>query len=416
MNTMNTPETSLVKEERGSVLFNSYSARVKDIAFDRVDRALVALYSGTVQVWDWRHWSLLAELQHSTGPCRAVAAHPSLALLASAGDDNTIKLWHSETFECMATITAHLDYIRHLVFHPTRPWLMSCGDDMTIRVWHVNALSLELLATLTHHSHYVMDIALHPTSSDELVSVSLDGHMAVWDLTTFTLVRSVPLAPAGLGSVAFNRAGNELIVAGDRGLLLKVHRASFRATPLAGHSNDVHHAQYFDERTILSAGADGTVRVWRESDKGTDGTQQAFTPRRGRVWKVLCHPTEPGLCAAALDDGVQFFTVTLEPLALRPFTPVTNTTVTTASAPLPSQGKRGWFWAGLLLLCWLCIIVGIALNTPDVTMAWYWFMFMFMGVAVLALLATIGCAILGTAAYHAVMERRRKVSSFKSIV
>jgi WD40 repeat protein len=190
---------------------------------------------------------------------------------------------------------------------------------MTIRVWHVNAHSLELLATLTHHSHYVMDIALHPTSSDELVSVSLDGHMAVWDLTSecriqdfqrctavivltprtaFTLVRSVPLAPAGLASVAFNRTGNELIVAGDRGLLLKVHRASFRATPLAGHSNDVHHAQYFDERTILSAGADGTVRVWRESDKGTDGTQQAFTPRRGRVWKVLCHPTEPGLCAA----------------------------------------------------------------------------------------------------------------------
>jgi hypothetical protein len=71
MNTMNTPETSLVKEERGSVPFNSYSARVKDIAFDRADRALVALYSGTVQVWDWRHWSLLAELQHSTGKQQA---------------------------------------------------------------------------------------------------------------------------------------------------------------------------------------------------------------------------------------------------------------------------------------------------------------------------------------------------------
>ena len=67
-------------------------------------------------------------------------------------------------------------------------------------------------------------------------------------------------------------------------------------------------------------------------------------------------------------------------------------------------------------MSWLCIIVGIALNMPDVTMAWYWFTFMLMGVAVFALLGMIGCALLGTVAYHAVMERRRKASSFKSIV
>lgn len=132
-------------------------------------------------------------------PCRAVAAHPTLPLIVSGGDDCAIRLWDSNTFACLATVTGHMDYIRRvsltlesdiihnclaqLVFHPTQPWLMSCGDDQTVRVWHITAHSLELVQVLTHHAHYVMDIAVHAAHSDELVSVSLDGTMAVWDLT-----------------------------------------------------------------------------------------------------------------------------------------------------------------------------------------------------------------------------------------
>lgn len=120
----------------------------------------------------------------------------------------------------------------------------------------------------------------------------------------------------------------------------------------------------------------------------------------------------------ALDDGVQFFQVTLEPLAVTPFAPV----VTSIAPPLtqePSNGKnrRPWLYVALFILCYLGIVVSIILQFPDKPqLAWYWYMFMSAGVMV-CVLAGIGCCIaVGMAGYGKVMQRRRKVDTFKAIV
>ncbi|MFF7018183.1 TIR domain-containing protein [Streptomyces sp. CS065A] len=96
-----------------------------------------ASWDGTAVIW--RDGVARHVLRHRTGKLWTAAAHPSLPLLATAGDDRVIRLWDPETGAEAGLLPGHSGRIYSLSFSPDGLHLASAGDDGTVRLWRVGA-------------------------------------------------------------------------------------------------------------------------------------------------------------------------------------------------------------------------------------------------------------------------------------
>ncbi|CCK68715.1 coatomer subunit alpha KNAG_0B02720 [Huiozyma naganishii CBS 8797] len=314
--------------------FESKSTRAKGIAFHPSRPwVLVALFSSTIQLWDYRMGTLLHRFEGHEGPVRGIDFHPTQPIFASSGDDSTIKLWSLDTNKCLYTFTGHLDYIRTVFFHKELPWIISASDDQTIRIW--NWQNRKELACITGHNHFVMCAQFHPTE-DLVVSASLDETVRVWDISALRKKHSAPvdrleemmiqqqnLLDSGFGDyvVKFILEGHTrgvnwatfhptlpLIVSGSDDRQVKLWRMSatkaWEVDTCRGHSNNVDCVIFHPHQNlIISAGEDKTLRVW-DLDKRMPVKQ--FKRDDDRFWLIAAHP-HINLFGAAHDSGIMIF-------------------------------------------------------------------------------------------------------------
>ncbi|MEU6735961.1 TIR domain-containing protein [Streptomyces physcomitrii] len=98
-----------------------------------------ASWDGTAVIW--RDGAARYVLREHTGKLWTAAAHPSLPLLATAGDDRVIRLWDLTTGTAVSALTGHSGRIYSVSFSPDGRHLASAGDDGTVRLWRVNGLA-----------------------------------------------------------------------------------------------------------------------------------------------------------------------------------------------------------------------------------------------------------------------------------
>lgn len=315
--------------------FESKSTRAKGIAFHPSRPwVLVALFSSTIQLWDYRMGTLLHRFEDHEGPVRGIDFHPTQPIFVSAGDDYSIKVWSLETNKCLYTLNGHLDYVRTVFFHRELPWIISASDDQTIRIW--NWQNRKELACLTGHNHFVMCAQFHPTE-DLVVSASLDETIRVWDIAGLRKRHSAPgassfedqmasqqnLLDAGFGDcvVKFILEGHTrgvnwasfhptlpLIVSGGDDRQVKLWRMSstkaWEVDTCRGHTNNVDSVIFHPHQNlIISVGEDKTLRVW-DLDKRTPVKQ--FKRENDRFWLIAAHP-HINLFGAAHDSGIMVF-------------------------------------------------------------------------------------------------------------
>lgn len=315
--------------------FESKSTRAKGIAFHPSRPwVLVALFSSTIQLWDYRMGTLLHRYEDHEGPVRGIDFHPTQPLFVSAGDDYTIKVWSLDTNKCLYTLNGHLDYVRTVFFHHELPWIISSSDDQTIRIW--NWQNRKEIACLTGHNHFVMCAQFHP-SDDLVVSASLDETIRVWDISGLRKRHSAPgvssledqiasqqnLLDSGFSDcvVKFILEGHTrgvnwasfhptlpLIVSGGDDRQVKLWRMSstkaWEVDTCRGHTNNVDSVIFHPHQNlIISVGEDKTLRVW-DLDKRTPVKQ--FKRENDRFWLIAAHP-HINLFGAAHDSGIMVF-------------------------------------------------------------------------------------------------------------
>ncbi|AAS51997.1 ADR077Cp [Eremothecium gossypii ATCC 10895] len=315
--------------------FESKSTRAKAIAFHPSRPwVLVALFSSTIQLWDYRMGVLLHRFEEHEGPVRGVDFHPTQPLFVSAGDDYSIKVWSLSTHKCLFTLNGHLDYVRTVFFHTELPWIISASDDQTIRIW--NWQNRREIACLTGHNHFVMCAQFHPTE-DLVVSASLDETVRIWDISGLRKRHSAPgsqsfeeqmitqqnLFDGGFGDcvVKFILEGHTrgvnwasfhptlpLIVSGSDDRQVKLWRMSstkaWEVDTCRGHTNNVDSVIFHPfQNLIISVGEDSTIRVW-DLDKRTPVKQ--FKREQDRFWSIRAHPNV-NLFGAAHDSGIMVF-------------------------------------------------------------------------------------------------------------
>lgn len=268
---------------------------------------------------------LVDRFDEHEGPVRAVAMHPSRALLATGGDDYKIKVWdiRPQNRRCLFTLLGHLDYIRTVQFHHEMPWIISASDDQTIRIW--NSTSRNCIAILTGHSHYVMSAHFHP-KDDLIVSASMDQTVRVWDISglrkgqpstspgnfetydTFSTVKYVLEGHDRGVNYAVFHPSLPLILSSADDRVIKIWRMSetraWEVDSCRGHFNNVCAAVFHPKHElIVSCSEDKTIRVW---DLAKRSIIQTFKRDHDRFWFLAAHP-QLNLFAAGHDSGLIVF-------------------------------------------------------------------------------------------------------------
>lgn len=145
------------------------------------DQKLLAIGAGegTVVLWDLQARRERRRLQKHTENVTAVAFHPTLPILVSAGLDHAIIVWDLTTMEPIDQLTGHSAGILAAQFSSDGVLLATAGEDSTIKLWRFPSRTLE--ATLTGHKLWVLSLAFSPDNR-QLASGSRDRSVMLWDI------------------------------------------------------------------------------------------------------------------------------------------------------------------------------------------------------------------------------------------
>ena len=257
---------------------------VWDIAFSP-DGSRVATCDegGRVQLWDLQG-NRLAELRGHKGAVWKIAFGPQ-GILATRGEDGIPRLWNLQG-KLLAELRRHRGPIWDMAFHPTRPQLATSGEDGTVRIWDFRGNQLE---QLTGHQGSVTTVTY---STDGILATrSEDGTARIWAVPN-KLSTEIKGQTGQVWDVSFNPDGSQLALLGQDGKirLWKITKVSFEdydyrtqttsieyelntnfLYELKGHQGRVWKVLFDPNGTeLLSAGEDGTVRVWELKNKQTE--------------------------------------------------------------------------------------------------------------------------------------------------
>ena len=168
--------------------------------------------------YNWRH----GQFQLEKIQCRSQNSKGVYCLqyddekIISGLRDNTIKIWDRKTLECTKVLTGHNGSVLCLQYD--EDIIVTGSSDSTVRVWNVK--TGELINTLLHHCEAVLHLRF---ADGVMVTCSKDRSIAVWQMNSST-------------DITIRR-------------VLVGHRAAVNVVD-------------FDEKYIVSASGDRTIKVW----------------------------------------------------------------------------------------------------------------------------------------------------------
>lgn len=303
--------------------------KIKGIAFHRSRQnwAAIALFTGEVQVWDFRNGFKVAEFKDSEICVRSIDFHPLQCLIAAGGDDFIIRGYDFSENKKSFELKGHVDFVRTVQFHHELPWVLSCSDDQTLRVW--NWQSKTQLSVITGHSHYVMCARFHPTK-DLIASGSLDSNLRLWDYsklksrfssshgTVYMLSNDVEATVIvethnkGVNWIEFHPT-EDLVATCSDDKLIKVWRftvsGAYEESSFHGHTNNVSAIAFTpDGKHLISNSEDFTVRLW---DLKSNACLQKFVISEERQWAIAVHSELP-LVASGGDKSLVILSLNSE--------------------------------------------------------------------------------------------------------
>ncbi len=188
----------------------------------------------------------------------ALAFSPNGQVLASAGAEGVL-LWNLATgdFEVLPGSAEHS--VHAIAFSPDSRQLLSAGTDGTAVVWDIQSRTML-------RSHVVGGTTLRAVAfvSEGYLVAGDDGHVQEWSLKEPSF-RTIVTSPAPVMSLAVSPQGERLVWGNAAGTIGCWSRKNLQpAGELHGHRGAVHGLAFTgDGQQAVSAGADGTVRLWQ---------------------------------------------------------------------------------------------------------------------------------------------------------
>jgi RNA polymerase sigma factor (sigma-70 family) len=228
------------------------SLRSLSLPADGKTMVLAEHHSGTIQILDLADGKLLRQFKngpdHDDRFCAAIFSPDGKLLASNAG--KSIRLWNSETGKQIRQWRVDTGTIHRILFTPDGKTLISACDDRTIRFWD------------TSTGKEARRIADHPGPAIGL-ALSPDGKILASQGST-KRESNLPNGGRGIIWLADNKVHLWDAATGKKLRHLEALGPSPIVNQLAGfHPNTIYHFRFApDGKTLVTAGADLTVRFW----------------------------------------------------------------------------------------------------------------------------------------------------------
>ncbi|EQC42111.1 hypothetical protein SDRG_00952 [Saprolegnia diclina VS20] len=217
---------------------------------------------------------------------KTVAMHGDLIVTGSK--DQTLKTWKlsGNTLTAISVGVGHLNSVDTVAIDAEAEFVLSGSWDNTVRVWSATAdetdtstkkqktakgtktslVTAEATLVLPGHTASVVAVAFHPTESHAAYSAAMDRSIKLWDLS-LQMCKQTMSGSSTISDMSVNKDGMVLTAHPDTAIRLWDPRAAKAGTTLVqktfqSHKMWVSAVEWASETQFVSAGYDGTVKVW----------------------------------------------------------------------------------------------------------------------------------------------------------
>ena len=286
------------------LVWQAHKSRIRHMAF-APDGGELATTAGTSKyVWLWRaatgesRGKLFGHTRHA----RAVAYSPDGRFLASTQNAQQTTVWEFPSGHVLAYLDTPGWCIESVCFRPDSSAVVVATQDGPAE-WRTNELSG--MGPLKPTDRFAS-----PYGAGRVLFSPCGRYFAATSFRTFTLYDAVgrgklstisdPLGTADTAQFAFSPDGNTLAVVYGLRIHLFAPPHGSEVAVMRGHPNYIHALGFMpDGRSLVSAGADGIVRVW---DAATGAQTRQFDWGIGKVCAAAVSP-DGMLCAAGGENG-----------------------------------------------------------------------------------------------------------------
>ena len=237
--------------------FKDQFDRVHSVAFSP-DGHILASASATLTFWDVTTGREIGSLRGHRLAVQSVTFSGDGSRLASGSKDGTARVWDVASRTQLWSLFGYGDPVASVTFSPDGH-LLAAAAGRRAQVWE--ASSAQRIQTLEHHA--TLTSALFGADGNLLAAGSTDGSVALWDLSSKRLFRSLSGHMDAVQSIAFS-SDVRLLASGSADRTVKlwdVGGARERvALPTASPVNAV---VFIPSGRMLAVGqADGDVAIW----------------------------------------------------------------------------------------------------------------------------------------------------------
>jgi WD40 repeat protein len=241
---------------------------VTTLAFAADGKKVLALYgNGVVQLYEG---DKVKDVAKDNGPALAAAFHPdgTRALIGFG----TLKLWDLQTGKAIREFKGHEGTVLAVAFSPDGKRAVSSADDVSVRFWDVAAgrqISV-LKKDATHNS--LISIAFAEggkkvlcvwTGFDTATGTQEQSAICLWDPEAKKELWSHKAHMRGVVPIFVAPDAKHATLGGGANPFTLVDLADGRETKLwGGHKSAVNALAALGNDTVVSAGQDGTLKIW----------------------------------------------------------------------------------------------------------------------------------------------------------
>ena len=226
---------------------------------------------GVIEIWDAATLDRKREIRNEAASISEVislAFSSDSKTLASGRADANVIVWNAQTGEKITTLRGHSGRVNSVAFAMDGQTLASGAEDGTVKLWDVSALGGQPKRSLS------LDVPVKAVafSSDGSTVAgaggSGDGHLRLWDTTSYALKSPEITKSAIITSLAFSKDG-KLAGGTSDGTVVIWDAQRTQANVLRGHKSQVNGVAFSPlGESVVTGGADTKVLLWEAAALG----------------------------------------------------------------------------------------------------------------------------------------------------
>jgi WD40 repeat protein len=228
-------------------------------AMPGTDQLIAGLESGRFVLWDIATEQPIAELPGHRGLIMFSLSRDG-RLLAATSEQGVVWIWDVQERPELMTLHGHRERVVACNFSPDGTHLVTGSWDATVRSWDLASPGKAIV--LAGHTDQLQDCCFTPDGA-RVLSAAVDGSVRLWDARSGTALRELLWAVDSASLCAFGADGRSAVAASCRhGIKVWNGDTGEPMRLLSGHQEAVRACTFLPDGRLLSASADGTLRVW----------------------------------------------------------------------------------------------------------------------------------------------------------